>query len=317
MRAGTFALSLLAAPLNVQVLQSLEDGPKSLVEVRRATGSPPQTTTRAHLRRLGELGVVDRVQPAKLPAALGFELSEAGRDLLPLATALDDWLAIASAEEPPALGSPPAKSTIKSLADGWSSTIVRALASRPLSLTELDRVISSLSYPSLERRLQAMRLAGLVKPHPARNRGTPYGATDWLRRAVRPLLMAARWEAEHASDAAAPVDRLDIEAALLLTMPFLRPDPSLSGNCQMTVDSGADQHGLAGVLLEVGGGQALLANGRIRSEADAVVGGAAASWLRAILEPDTAELELSGDFELANELVGSLQEALLAAADRA
>ncbi len=40
--------------------------------------------------------------------------------------------------------------------------MLRALAAGSLSLTELDRLIGALSYPSLERRLVAMRLAGLV-----------------------------------------------------------------------------------------------------------------------------------------------------------
>ena len=41
--------------------------------------------------------------------------------------------------------------------------MMRALAARPMSLTELDSGITELSYPALERRLSSMRIAGLVE----------------------------------------------------------------------------------------------------------------------------------------------------------
>ena len=56
-------------------------------------------------------------------------------------------------EGPLALGSSTAKSAIKALVEGWGTNMIRALAARPLSLTELNGLISGLSYPSLERRL--------------------------------------------------------------------------------------------------------------------------------------------------------------------
>ena len=54
--------------------------------------------------------------------------------------------------------------------------MMRALAARPLSLTELDSLISDLSYPALERRLSSMRIAGLVEAQPSqRGRRPPTG----------------------------------------------------------------------------------------------------------------------------------------------
>jgi hypothetical protein len=47
-RAGAVALSLLSAPLNVHLLQALEDGSLPLIDLRRAVGSPPQRSMRVY-----------------------------------------------------------------------------------------------------------------------------------------------------------------------------------------------------------------------------------------------------------------------------
>ena len=314
MRAGAFALSLLAVPLNVHVLQALEEEPKSLMDLRRAAGSPPQTTMRGHLRRLAELGIVERTRRNPFPGNLDLELGSAGRELLPVMRALEVWLAQAPGG-PLVPGSTAAKSAIKALVEGWSTSIVRAIAARPLSLTELDRVISSLSYPSLERRLQSMRLAGQITACPGRTRGTPYEATEWLRRAVAPLAVAARWERQHAGEEAAPIGRLDIEAAFLLVVPLLRISSNLSGSCRMAVDIKSDgEHRLAGVLVGVSEGEVVSSASRLQGDVDASVTGSAPAWLRAVVESDPAQLEISGDPELGAELVDGLHGALSGAA---
>jgi hypothetical protein len=90
-------------------------------------------------------------------------MTEAGREILSVADVLEAWLARAP-QGPIALGSEPAKGPIRSLIGGWGSTMLRALAARPLSLTELDGLIGGLSYPSIERRLSAMHAARQVEP---------------------------------------------------------------------------------------------------------------------------------------------------------
>ena len=212
---------MLSTPINVYVLQALAEGPRSLVDLRRHAGSPPQTTMRGHLRTLAKTEVVVRRRQNDFPGSLDFELTPTGEELWLVAKVLRVWLRNAP-EEPLALGSSAAKSAVKALVEGWGTSMVRALAARPLSLTELNGLINGLSYPSLERRLGAMRLAGQIQRTPGRGRGTPYAVTDWLRRAIGPLGVAARWERMHAPEATAPIRRLDAEAAFLLAIPLVR-----------------------------------------------------------------------------------------------
>lgn len=51
---------------------------------------------------------------------------------------------------------------------------LRALGASPLSFTEFHRIITSLSYPSLGRRLGALRLAGLIEAGLPNCRSTSY-----------------------------------------------------------------------------------------------------------------------------------------------
>lgn len=310
MRAGTHALTLLSVPLNVHVLTALDDGPKSLIDLRRSVGSPPQTTMRGHLRTLTELKVVERRRHPDFPGSVDYELGPAGRDLIGVVRVLQAWLA-ESPEGPLQPGSPAAKSAIKALIEGWSSTIVRAIAARPFSLTELNQLISSLNYPSLERRLCAMRLAGQIEPSPSGGRSRPYVATNWLRRAIAPLATAANWERRHAPAEGAPVSRLDIESALLLTVPMLCLPPDLSGVCRIAVEArGADGETLFGVMARIDGGRVASCVARLCGDAEAWVAGSTHDWTEALRARDAGLLELGGDRELARAVVESLPHAL-------
>ena len=91
LRAGTRALSLLAAPINVAVLEALADGPKALMDLRHAAGGPSQSTLRLRLRELTELGVLIRGRQEGFPRALDYELAGPGRDLLQVAAVLQDF----------------------------------------------------------------------------------------------------------------------------------------------------------------------------------------------------------------------------------
>ena len=219
-RAATRTLKLLSTPINVEVLETLAEGPRPLTTLRREAGSPPQTTMRGHLRKLTETGVVKRRRQNEFPGSLDFELTSAGEELWGVATVLRGWLANGP-EGSLKLGSSAAKSAIRALVEGWSSSMVRALAARPLSLTELNDLINGLSYPSLERRLGAMRVAGLIERMSGPGRGTPYTVTEWMRSAVAPLGAARRWERLFVPERTPPIKRLDAEAGFLLSVPLI------------------------------------------------------------------------------------------------
>lgn len=295
------------------MLEALAEGPRPLMELRREAGSPPQTTMRGHLRTLTRTGVLARERQNDFPGSLNFELTPVGRDLHGVAQVLSAWLAL-SPEGPLELGSSAAKSAIRALVEGWGTNMVRALAARPLSLTELNGLINSLSYPSLERRLGAMRMAGQLARKPGPGRGTAYEVTEWLRQAIAPLGAAARWEREHAPEQTPPIKRLDAEAAFLLAIPLLRLSSDLNGTCRLAVEiGGSNGDSMAGVLVDVREGTVASCVATIRGHADAWASGSAAAWLDAVSEGDGERLEIGGDRRLAQAIVKGLNATLLGA----
>jgi DNA-binding HxlR family transcriptional regulator len=204
-------------------------------------------------------------------------------------------------------GTVAAKSAIKALVDGWTTNIMRALAARPLSLGELDRLIASVSYPSLQRRLGAMRLVGQVEKRPGRE--SPYVVTDWLRRAIAPLAAAARWERRHMREQASPITSHDAEAGFLLSLPLLRLSEGLSGSCRLVVEV-VDGKRLAGALAEVDHGAVVSCTSRLNGASAAWAVGPATAWLHAVLDGDSTTLELGGDCKLALALLDQMGQTL-------
>jgi DNA-binding HxlR family transcriptional regulator len=311
MRAGAHALTLLSVPLNVEVLTALEESPMALVDLRRALGSPPQTTTRNQLRTLTDLGLLERRQQPEFPGSVDYGLERAGRELLKVARVTDSWLG-AAPDSPIDLGTSAAKNSIKALVDGWTSAVVRALASGPLSLTQLSRLISTLNYPSLERRLAAMRLTGQIAADEKQaGRFRPYSATPWLRRAVGPLAAAVAWERRFAVGDAAPLTPIDVESAFLLALPLIRLSHSLSGSARMVVElrSPDGKQIQAGVIAGVAEGAIVSCVARLERRADAWSSGPVGAWLSAAISGEFGGLEVGGDCRLAVALMEGLNTA--------
>ena len=298
---------MLAAPLNFHILKTLEGEPKALLDLRRAVGSPPQSTMRLYSRTLTEQGIIDRRRRAEFPGSAEYLITEAGRDLLGVANVLQEWLRVAP-EEPILLGSPMSKSATKALIEGWSTNIVRALAARPLSLTELNRLIPKVSYPSLERRLGAMRLAGLVEPHPGDGRGTPYAATEWLRRAVVPIAAAAGWERQYRPNGSMAIGRLGVEAAFLLAIPLLEMPADFKGKCRLAVEvQGGSSPVFAGVLVNFEEGKVVSCSSRLEGEVESWALGTPEAWLGRMKGNDRTSLEVGGDVTRAEAILDSLK----------
>jgi DNA-binding HxlR family transcriptional regulator len=303
-------LALLSTPLNVDVLQALAEGPQPLTDLRRAAGTPPQTTMRGHLTTLADTGIANKRREEAFPGCVHYELTPAGRELEQVASALAGWLSTAP-EGPLQLGSVPARNAIRALTEGWSTSMVRALAATPLSLTDLNGLIAGVSYPSLERRLSAMRLIGLIERTEGRGRGTPYVVTDWLRHAVGPLAAAARWERLNVPSATARIKRLDAEAAFLLAVPLLDLPPALSGTCRLGVEFQTDRGDRpAGVMVSVDRGRVVSCTTKLGGESAAWVTGAPRAWLGALIDRDTSEVAIGGEPELARVLLDRLHTVL-------
>ena len=291
-------------------MQALAEGPRPLIDLRRAAGTPPQTTMRGHLSALAATGIANEHREDVFPGCVHYELTAAGRELEKVATALAGWLSTAP-EGPLQLGSVAARNAIKALTEGWSKSMVRALAATPLSLTDLNGLIAGVSYPSLERRLSAMRLIGLIERTQGRGRGTPYVVTDWLRHAVGPLATAAHWERLNVPSATARIKRLDAEAAFLLTVPLLDLPSSFSGSCRLGVEFQTDRGGrAAGVMVGVDRGRVVSCTTQLHGESAAWVTGAPRDWLRALIDRDTRELAIGGEPELACVVLDRLHTVL-------
>jgi len=305
-RPGAEALSLLAVPLNVHMLKALQQRPMGLSDLHHSIGSPPRSTMRVHTQGLEELGLLERRRQKEFPTTAKYGITDAGRSLVGVAAFLQDWLGEAP-YGPILLGSIAGKSGTKALIGGWSSRIVRGVAARPLTLAELNMVIPKISYPSLERKLSAMRSTKLVEPEPANSQGIPYRATPWLRRAVVPLVSAVAWEKRFLREPAA-VGRADVEAAFLLAFPVISLGPAIAGRCRLSVElRGGATPTYAGVVVDIQGGRVVSCSSNLAGDVHASISGTPLTWLRQMNGGPPGQLEVDGSRALAGKLTEALR----------
>ena len=309
-RSGERTLALLSVPLNLFVLRAVSERPMRLAELRQATGLPAQTTLRGHLSGLEEIGALVKRPTQRMPYAVENELTPMGKDLLGVAGSLDAWLQ-RSPSGPISLESGAAKGIVKAFVDGWGSSVVSTLATRPMSLTELDREIPGFSYPALERRLSSMRMAGLIKAQASKGSGTPYALTEWARRGVRPLAAAARCERVHLRGRAAPVTEADVEGALLLATPLASLSEDSTGVCQFQVEAAQGLDKESGVRVEVEHGKVVACESGIDGDSGSYAAGTTAKWLAAIRDGAIEELRFGGGRQLAESLVRAMHLTLM------
>jgi DNA-binding HxlR family transcriptional regulator len=232
-----------------------------------------------------------------------------------VADVVERWLAF-SPTGPIPPDSDAAKGAVKALSGGWSSTLMRALANRPFTLTELDRLIPDISYPSLERRLVSMRAAGQIEPLEAEGRGTPYVVTEWLRRSIAPLCAAGRCERRHLDADTALITDVEVEAAFMLAMPLASMPPNATGTCMLAVQTGPNGcndsgHDLSGVTVELEHGEVASCTPTVDQSPPTWALGTAEDWLDVVIDGDLAALRLGGARpELALSMVNGLHVAL-------
>jgi DNA-binding HxlR family transcriptional regulator len=315
-RAGGTVLSLIAGPLSVPILRAHLDGPLRLPDLRERIGGAAQTTLRGQVGNLRAIGALERHVRSGMPYTVENTLTDVGRGVLAVAAIVEAWLAQAP-QGPIALGSEPAKGAIRALVGAWGSTTLRALAGRPLALTELSSVIPDLSYPSLERRLSAMRAARQIELRLDGGRGAkPYAVTEWTRQAVGPLVAAGRCECEHLAEVTEPLTRIDIEAAFLLAVPLVDLTVNYRGSCLLAVDTRSGNDGesgerLAGVYVEIEDGAVASCVSLLEQEPNTWALGTVSSWVDAILEGRLERLRMGGkDPKLATALIEGIHGSL-------
>jgi DNA-binding HxlR family transcriptional regulator len=311
-RAGGYTLALLGAPRTSLILRSLDDEPKNGLELRRSSGFPAPSTLRGHLAALETEGVIHHRRQDSSARTHEYELTEAGRELLTVAAGLERWLGEAP-DGPLELGNHAAKAAVHGLVTGWATTVLTELAAAPLSLTELDKRISTVSYPTIERCLEAMRLARQLETGPRTATGTPHSLDAWLHRGVAPLVLAARWEHCHRPAGAEPIRLADVADACQLISPLLELPASRSGICQLALRP-ADGDRRKRVLNSIELREGRLTFGPVDRDRkpDAWMSATADGWFAVVVDGDARGLRLSGDRRLATSSWESLHEAIVA-----
>jgi DNA-binding HxlR family transcriptional regulator len=318
-RAGETVLSLIAAPLTVPILGAHRDGPLRLSDLHERIGGVAQTTFRGQVAKLRRIGALERHVRGGMPYAVDNKLTDVGRAILGVASVVQAWLARAPGGSIQ-LGSEQARVAVKALVYGWGSTVLRVLAARPLSLTELDGVIADLSYPSLERRLSAMRAARQIEPQPSGGGSAKrYGVTKWTRQAVAPLLAAGRCECQYLDELTEELTRVDVEAAFLLAVPLVDLGAARSGSCSLVVDTGLpERHDnvvpVARIHVGLEEGAVVSCVSRLEPKPRTWVRGGVEAWTDALLDGRLEGLHWGGeDVGLARDLVTGLHTSLSAA----
>jgi DNA-binding HxlR family transcriptional regulator len=315
-RAGAHLLALLANPVSAQILRAHLERPLRLAELHDQVGWAAHTTLRTAVANLRQIGALRKNKLMGTPYAVETVLTPAGEEMVEVADVLDAWLARAP-QGPIAPDNEAAKGAIKALAGGWSSTVMGVLAAKPLTLTELDRLIPEISYPRLERRMTSMRACGLVEPVESESQGTPYAVTDWLRLAVAPLGAATRWERRHL-EGGPPLTSVEVEAGFMLAVSLVPLSESPSGTCALAVErvQGATRGAgevLAGVTVKVENGETVVCMPRLSDTPRTWVKGPAETWFDAVLEGSPGDLHIGGaDTQLAHDLVTGIHTALFA-----
>ncbi len=318
-RAGGTVLSLIAEPLTVPILRAHREQPLRLADLRQRLPGVAQTTLRGQVGNLRGVGALERKVLRQMPYTVLQEGTAAGEGILAVAETVEAWLARAP-QGPLALGSAAAKEALRALIGGWGSTMLRALAARPFSLTELSGLIAELSYPAVERRLAAMRAVRLIEPRPeaAVAGSKPYGVTEWARQAVGPLVAAGRCECLHLPDGTERLTRLDVEAAFLLAVPLVAVPARRSGSCLLAVDpgdAGRDEppaRRLTGVHVEVEQGTVASCVSRLEEEPQTWALGSIEAWVEAILGGEQGRLRIGGERRgLVEELIGGMHRSLM------
>jgi DNA-binding HxlR family transcriptional regulator len=314
-RAGSHVLSLFANPLTARILRAHLDGPLRVSALHKQIGWSAHTTLRAAVTNLCRVGALEKGGSDTRPST-ATALTPAGREMLAVADAIDRWLE-ACPTGPISPSSEEAKGAVKALAGGWNSTLMRALANRPFTLTGLDKLIPDISYPSLERRLASMRATGQIEAVEAEDRGTPYVVTEWARRAVAPLAVAGRCERRHLPEATAPITAVEVEASFMLTLPLAHLPESCSGACMLAVQTETDGEreetgqNLAGVVVEMKRGELLSSATEIAQRPPTWALGTAETWLDVVIEGNLGALRFGGvQPQLAVDLVNGIHFAL-------
>lgn len=316
--AGSTALLQFADPLSAKVLRAHVERPLRPVQLKVEVDWAARTTLRTCVKNLEAVGALEKHPVHGATYSVQTELTSMGREMILVAAAVESWLALAPAG-PIAPDSGAAKTAVRALVGGWNSTVMQALAIQPHSLAELDTAIRGLNYPLLKRRVAALRLNHQIEKvvGPADRAPDPYAATDWLRRSIAPIVLAARCELRQMESSTTAISDGELQTALLLTAPLVSLAASAVGTCTMGVEVLAGAGPVAGTQLP--GATVRIAAGKITSWAGEAENGqsgwalgTARTWLDVFIDGRVnSDIRLSAsDPQPVTELVTGIHESL-------
>jgi hypothetical protein len=311
-RAGALTLLYLASPMERSVLLALLAEAATGVEVMDDLEVPDPEDS-VGLDIIADPYLVEPADPDADPdAPIGWDTtlraSPAGQELLVVGTFLERWLD--SCPEGSLKLGPEAGPALSALLTGWSSTVMHALAAKPLTVAEATEVVGTLSYDVVEERIEGMEGAGQLEALPDGGE-IRYAPTDWLREGIAPLGAAARMEHRFPLGDTAPIAALDVEAAFLLTLPLLQLPAELSGSCSLAVElSEGVLPSPAGVTAQVSEGRVVSIEARLDEKADVRASASAPDWLDTLIEPGVKRVRTGGERRLARRLIYELHQTL-------
>jgi DNA-binding HxlR family transcriptional regulator len=315
LQAGGRALLLLADPASVSILRQLASGPLEGAELLDRVDFVSRSTYFERMRDLEELSLIGRTRRGEVPPVAECRLETPGERLLPVARRLDAWLADAP-RCPLRLGEAYATATVKALAVAWGSTLLRWLAERPRTLTELEQLIHVFGYRKLERILRDLVKAGLVERALVKGRLSLYSVTEWARWTAGLLTAAMRWERQEIAKRSASVSSVEAEGVMLLGLPLVELPADVNGTCALLIHADLpERKGLGGALVRLMNGHPVswkAAGGLevevVEREADCWVRGSALAWLGVHPAAPGPPFRAGGNTGLAEKIMVALRD---------
>lgn len=309
-RAGTLTLLFIAGSADREVLLEMLEGALEGGRLGPPDGDFPEGEEVLEEDSPEEdTNDPDPSDPAKFLPPIGpdtrLRASSKGEQFLYVAFILERWLrnCPAGALE---LG-PAGAEAIASLVCCWSATVTHALASEPMTLTELDRAVQILSYETVEEHVEAMERVDQVEALPGDGE-TRYALTDWAREGFAAIAAAVRMELHYPEPDVAPPDMLDVDAAFQLALPLLELPEELAGSCRLDVWVPG---GLPiGAMAEIEAGRIVSASPLLDENAHTRISGTPVEWLDTLVDSRSLRLSVSGDLNLVEGLLIGLHETL-------
>jgi len=314
-RAGALTLLYLASPMERHVLLALLAEATTGVELIDDFDLPDPDDPPS-LDIIADPYLVEPADPDADPDApidwdTSLRAAPAGKELLFVGFILERWLS--SCPEGSLKLGPEAGPPLSALLSGWCSTVMHALAARPLTVAEATDAVGTLSYDLVEERIEEMEGAGQLEALGEEDSDDEvrFAVTDWLREGIAPLAAAARMEHRFPPGDTAPVAALDVEASFLLTLPLLELPTELEGSCSLAVelDEGVSPNP-AGVTAQVEEGRAIVTEVALDEKADAWANAPACDWLDTLIEPDVKLVRSGGERRLTRRLLYELHQTL-------